>query len=587
MAVPQRRRGHTGTGTRQAVTAMRRVAISITAALALASTAGCGSSETAGPGGSTSSAGASAAGGSGSGGGSGGSPSAADPKTCVPGIPATSQIPRLKNAEYDAVVRDLLGVTTLASASNAAPSSLLVPDFDGSLTDIAWNGYLVAAERIAAEVMAGPARSRFITCQPGEGTCLTDTIKSFGRKAFRRPLTDTEVASFERLAKLTPSGTPDEVAEAVLFALLASPSFLTRAELQQEQEGAAFKLSSHEVASRLSFLLWGSLPDEALSAAADAGQLASREQIRAQAERMVQVREKTGPVVRAFHRFYADIYEGSHWGALDHDTTVFPKYSPQVRQPMLAELDAFFEEVAFTSGSFAELLLSDVGFVTRATAPLYGLDAASYGDEPTRVTFPAGERPGFLTRIGFLGSFSSHSTTSPILRGAFITGHVLGQEVGAPPPGATDTPIPPGDYTTQRQLVNALTSPPSCAGCHGTFINPPGFVLERFDAVGDLQTQDPLGGPIEASAEVYFGSGNVKTISTPLELMTELARTPGAARHYAERWVAYATGRTPNGNDACAVEQLSGRLVTGDLGIVDLMVELTLTDSFRLRTVAN
>jgi hypothetical protein len=225
-----------------------------------------------------------------------------DPKVCIMGVPATSQVPRLANAEYDATVRDLLGVTSLTTAGSMPPSSLLVPDFDGSLTDIAWNSYLVAAQTIAAEVMAGPGKASFIACDAAAPNCLADTIRSFGRKAFRRPLTDAEVSSFLRLDDLTPKGTPAEVAEAILHAFLASPSFITLAELAQTPEGAAIALSPHEVATRLSMLLWGSVPDDALNAAADAGALTTREQILAQAQRMVPLREKSGPVVAAFHR---------------------------------------------------------------------------------------------------------------------------------------------------------------------------------------------------------------------------------------------------------------------------------------------
>ena len=117
-------------------------------------------------------------------------------------------------------MNDLLGLTVLATAGNAPPSSLLAPDSAGSLTNLAWTGYLTAAEKIAAEVMAGASKSKFIGCDPAVVTCLNDTIKAFGRKAFRRPLSDTEVTSFLRLNSLTPKGTPAEVAEAILYAFL-------------------------------------------------------------------------------------------------------------------------------------------------------------------------------------------------------------------------------------------------------------------------------------------------------------------------------------------------------------------------------
>lgn len=512
--------------------------------------------------------------------GSGGS---GNPDVCAPGVPATSQVPRLLNREYDRVVYDLLGVSSLASAGSGAPSSLLVPDFEGSLTDIAWNSYLVAAEAIAAEVMAGPGRASFISCDPAAAGCLTDTIRAFGRKAFRRPLTDAEVARFEALNNLTPAGTPAEVAEAILYAFLASPSFIMVPELAPDAEGTAIKLSPHEVATRLSLLLWGSVPDDALNTAADAGQLATKDQLLAQAQRMIALRDKTAPALVTLHREYADIREGSHWGTLEHDPAKYPAYTSAAVAPMMAELDRFFEEVAFQGGSFRDLLLSNVAFVSKDTAALYGLDPAGYGSELTRVELDAAQRPGFLTRAGFLSSYSSFAATSPILRGAFVTTKVLGIDPGTPDPNALNTPIPPGNYATQREAIEALTSPSACIGCHGTFINPPGFVLERYDAVGRWQDSDPLGGPISGSADVYLGEGNVKTITTPLELMTAIASGKEAQHHYVKRFVAFGYGRPANSNDACVVDQLGQKLTQGGYTILNLLVDLTQQDSFRLR----
>lgn len=524
----------------------------------------------------------------GSGGATGGTGAVdgSDPRVCVPGIPATSQVRRLLNREYDAVLRDLLGVTTLAGAANQPPSSLLVPDYDGSLTDIAWNGYLVAARTIAAETMAGANRSRYLTCDPAADGCLTETIRAFGRKAFRRPLTEAEVGRFSTLISLEPQGTPDEIAEAILTAFLASPSFLTLPELQSEKEGEAFRLSQHEIATRLSFLLWGSIPDDALSAAADAGELSTKEQMLAQAQRMLGVREKSGPIVKAFHRFYADIRDGSHWATLDHDATLYPNYSPAVVEPMMAEIDAFFEEVAMNGGGFRDLFLSPVGFVSAVTAPLYDLPAASYGAELTRVDLDPTLRPGFLTRVGFLSSYSKYSATSPILRGAYLSERIIGVKIQAPPPGATDTPLPEGDYRTNREIVEALTSPPNCRGCHANFINPPGFVLERYDAVGTWQDTDRLGGPIDSSADVFVGGTDPVPMSAPLELMTALAGSPDVQRRYAELWVAFATGRDPNANDACVVDELGLKLGQTGFTLLQLLSDLTQADSFRLRTAA-
>lgn len=520
-------------------------------------------------------------------GGTSGTAGGAGTSNCVPGLPSSSQVQRMKNLQYDNVVKDLLGITTLAAAGNNAPSFLLVEDSAGSLTDIGWNAYQVAGQAIATEVMAGANRSKFIACDPAAAGCLTDTIRAFGRKAFRRPLTETEIASFTRLDNLTPKGTPEQTAEAILYTFLVSPSFIMLPELVQDVEGAGIRLSPFEVAARLSFLIWGSTPDDILSAAADSNQLGTKELILAQAQRMVQVREKAGPVVAAYHRTYADIRQGSHWADIEHDAVKYPKWTANVKTQMMAEIDAFFEEVAFQGGQFKDLFLSPVAYVNQDTAPIYGLDPAGYGPALARVELDVNQRPGFLTRVGFLASFSAGASTSPILRGAFVTTKILAVELGDPPPEAADTPIPPGNYTTQRQVTEAHTAPPNCAGCHAGNINPAGFVMENYDSIGSWQTVDPLSGPIVTTADVVFSDTNIKTISTPLELMTELGTGPDAKHHYAEKWVEFATGRVGNPADACVADELSLRLAADGYTILNVLADLTQADSFRLRTVGN
>jgi hypothetical protein len=380
-------------------------------------------------------------------------------------------------------------------------------------------------------------------------------------------------------------GTPAEVAEATLFAFLASPSFITLPELSQEVENGALKLSQHEVATRLSFFLWGSVPDAELSAAADMGMLATKEQILAHANRMVLAREKTAATVATFHRVYADIRLGSHWNGIEHDATKYPNWSPAVRPAMMAEIDRFFEEVAFNNGTFKDLFLSPVAFVNRDTAPIYGLDPAAYGTDLVKVTLDATERPGFLTRVGFLSSFSAGASTSPILRGAYISKSILGVVIEDPPEDAADTPVPPGDYKTQRQVMEALTSGPTCAGCHAEAINPAGFIMEYYDSIGGWQTTDPLSGPIVGTADVLLSGGSTKTLNTPIELMTELGMGPDAKRRYAETWVTFATRRVPNPQDACTVDTIGTKLAEPSYTILNVLADLTQAESFRLRTV--
>ena len=519
--------------------------------------------------------------------GSSSTPQAPPPGVCVPGIPKTSQLPRLLNRQYEAAVRDLLGVTAIG-ADNATASQLLVADSDGPMTPDAWRIYLDVGAQIARSVLSGPNKAMFMACDPAAAGCMDQTIRSFGRKAFRRPLSDAEVARFLKLGQTMPAGTPNEVAEATLQAFLVAPSFLLLPELTATVDPAsnAILLSSYEVATRLSFLLWGSVPDDTLNAAADANQLQTKAQIVAQAQRMIGVREKAGSLLAAFHRDWAQMNNGNaHWWKLDHDPKIYPLYTPDAKPSWQAELDAFFQDVVFNRGSFNDLLLSNVAFVNKYNAAIYGLDPAQYGADLVRVQLDAMQRPGFMTRAGFLSSYSGYNATSPILRGAFISVYMLGVNPGPPIPGATMMTVT-GNFPTQRAYVEALTKPAQCMGCHTGIVNPPGFVMENYDGIGKWQTVDPRGGAIDASvttAAVNFDGTNAKPISSSLQLMQEIANTPKAKQLYAQAWVSYAFGRDPNGNDQCLVDQLHTKLSQTGYSILDLLADLSQADSFRVR----
>lgn len=504
--------------------------------------------------------------------------------SCVSGIPISSQIPRLLNSQYDNVIRDLLGVTALAGASGAPPSSLLNTDSTGPMNSYMWKAYQDAAEMIASEVMAGSNRSKFISCDPSATNCLKNTITTFGRKAFRRPLTTAEVTRFQKLGQTQPAGTPEQVAETTLMAFLVSPSFLQLNELNTQKQGQYYQLSSYEVATRLSMMIWGSIPDDELNNAANAGGLLTQADILKEAQRMYANRDKAGPQVAQLHRHYLGLDDqAGHWFKVRPDPTLYPLYTPAADPAEKAELDLFFEEVAYTGGSFADLFLSNVTYVNRDTAALYGLDPTQYGQDMQRVELDKSQRPGFLSRLGFLSSHAHSDSTSPILRGAFIIKNIIGtdQEL-VPDPNALNTPPPQGTFTTERDYVDALTNGTACKGCHHVYVNPPGDVLESFDAAGSWQTTDPLGGPINATADVIFGS-DTKTISSPLQMMQEIATRDFTRRSYAEKIVAAATGRNPNDNDACLVDQLSLNLTTSGYSILNLLADITQADSFRLR----
>jgi len=510
-----------------------------------------------------------------------------DPTGCA--VPGTSQIPRLTNEQYDRTVRDLLGVTTILSVG-LPPSGMLAPDDPrAELTERAWAGYAAAGEAIAVQVMADATlRGRFLACTPsGDGTeCLHESIVSFGRRAFRRPLTDAELARFDAIVaqgpQITETGAPEEVAEVLLETFLVSPSFLQRSEISAiENSDGNYVLSSHEVAARLSYMLWGSAPDEILDRAADAGALSTQEQILAQAERLL-ADPRAREVIRAFHRSYVQAGAAWRWESIERDPQRFPAFTSALAPLLLEETERFFETVVFDrQGVFSDLFSSTVGFVNADTAPFYGLDPAAYGAELAEVNLDPVQRPGFLTRLGFLTAYSNYDKTSPILRGSFIENSVLGLDLESA--HISEVEPPDGEYQTNRQWVEANNRDPVCAGCHAAYLDPPGFVLEAFDAVGVWQTREATTlAPIDTVAEVRI-DGSPTTVVDPADLMRKLAASSGARRAYARSWFSYAYEREVDPLDTCALEALTDKLTDDGYTVLNLVADLTQTATFSTR----
>lgn len=508
-----------------------------------------------------------------------------DPKACVAGIPQTSQLPRLTNAQYQSTVVDLLGVEGTAS--------MLAPDTE-NVDQRAWDGYVAAATAIAAQVMGDATlRSRFVTCTPdGDGSaCAAQIIQSFGLRAFRRPLTELEVARFTKLygdrATITASGSFDEAAELMLSSFLLSPSFLVKAEIVDLPAGDSLPLSGYEVASRLSYMLLDSMPDAALFDAAAQNALVTPEQIRAQAVRLLEQDPRARGKVARFHEHYMHKGPGTRWLDYQRDPSQFPAFSAELVALLSQETDRFFDHVVFDQGgSFEDLITSPVAFVNALSAPLYGLDASQYGTDLVQVSLDATQRPGVFTRAGFLASHAVVNRPSPILRGAFLQKHVLCATVGSPPPGAEGTPLPEvSANASNRERVTAQTAAPECATCHHTVINPTGFVLEGFDALGGYQANDPFSGAgVDTAAAVPIG-GAVFEVNGPAQLFDAIAKSPEANSCYARAWVQEAYARTITSEDSCVAEELSAKLTAGGYRILDLVADLTQAESFRHRAV--
>lgn len=512
---------------------------------------------------------------------------------CTPGVPPTSQLPRLTRVQYDNTLRDLVGFA-------GQPSSMLAPDTFGAVDQRAWEGYRIAGDTVAKEILGNPGtRRRLVTCTPtGDGAaCAKEVIESFGKKAFRRPLTANEVTRFMALyskarsadpaVRITESGTFDQAMQVIAEAFLVSPSFLIRAELSEPAPGSGdIPLGGYEMASRLSYLLWSTMPDDELFAAAADGRLATEAGVAEQARRML-MDGRSRAMVAGFHERYMHMGDGTRWSEIAKDARLFPAFSATMIAALSEETRRFFDHIVFDKGgSLRDLLTSPTAFVNAALAPLYGLEASRYGADLVPVDLDPTQRAGVFTRVGFLAANAYADRPSPIHRGAFVQKEVLCTEIGLPEDQAAafSTPLPASG--SNRQRVDAQTSGgATCISCHIPLINPTGFAFESFDALGAWQTTERTGGAkIDTTADVRIGDASVR-VNGAVDLVTKIADSPHAQACYATKWVQYAYERRLTAGDRCTVEALTAKMARSQGGyrVLDLIADLTQTPSFRYR----
>lgn len=321
---------------------------------------------------------------------------------------------------------------------------------------------------------------------------LQDFCARFAERAFRRPLTADERAFY--IDRRFEGQNSDSALKAAILLVLKSPRFLYL-ELQRGRP------DDYDVATRLSFGLWDSLPDKTLLEAAARGELRTEEQVAAQARRMVE-----DP--RAWSKLRAFLHQWLHVeriADLSKDPSSYPDFDAQVVTDLQASLDLFLEEAAWGAQSdFRQLLVANHVYLNDRLARFYGQEAPEDG-RFHKIAFPAEERAGLLTHPALLTGFAYHKASSPIHRGVFVVRSLLGRPLKAPP--AAVAPLDEGvdpDMTT-RERVAFQTSPAACATCH-TLINPLGFGLEQYDAVGRFRHEEK-GKPIDASGSLTMPSG--------------------------------------------------------------------------------
>ncbi|MFO0755300.1 MAG: DUF1592 domain-containing protein [Byssovorax sp.] len=448
------------------------------------------------------------------------------------------------------------------------------------VTSVHVEQYLKAAEQLAKTVTQD--LSTFVPCASDgdHAACAADFVSSFGRRALRRPLTDGEKARYQALITAQPDfATGIGVAVQVL---LSSPYFLYRFELGTLQPDGSYQLSAHETASALSYLFWASMPDEALLAAAEQGDLATPEGLEKQARRLL-ADPRSREIVGAFALQWLGVDEIL---SLAKDQALFPAFDGQVRGLMAEETRQFVAHVVFDgSRNYEELLTADYTFANGALAAYYGLSGAS---GPTFAQVGAGDqrKAGLLAHGSVLATYAKSDRTSPIKRGVFVRTHLLCEDL--PPPPANVPPLPPVDpNATLREQFKQHTQAEACAACH-QYIDPVGFGFEHFDAAGHYRDVEGNNLPIDSAGDMNdveeLGSGTHAPYSTLPELGTILASSHAAKACFAKQYYRFARGHLEQAEDVCALGGIEQRFEESGFDLQELMVGIPLSPAFTRRS---
>lgn len=495
----------------------------------------------------------------------------------------------LTRAEYDNTVSDLLGVKSTFGGS--FPAEVVVAGFDnnaqaGVVGDLLGDKLRSAAEALAEQV-AGPKAAGFaalVDCGAAmdEG-CARRFIERFGRRAFRRPLRSDEIEAYTREV-FAPTAAELGFTGGVkwtLAALLQSPHFLYRTELGPETPPLAgpVRLTDHEIASELSYLLWASMPDEELLNAADAGQLHTAEQVAGQARRLF-----ASPRSRAsLDRFV------TRWLKLDavlwapKDPVAYPDFTPAVRAALLDESRELFDRVMH-KGQFPQMLATPYAYLTLDLARYYGLpllpiEMYEGGIGKWNVS---GIRHGGILLGAVTAAQGKADRSDPIHRGKLVREQLLCQSLPMAPAGLNLDlpPLPPGG--SQRAQLAAHSSDARCIGCH-EMLDPIGLSFERYDGVGRYHEKDEGGAPIDDSGEIRRSPRSDGTFHGVLELELKLAASRDVHDCFALQWFRYGFGMEESEATAAMVARAQAAFNAGSLALEPLLLALTQLPEFRYR----
>jgi hypothetical protein len=563
--------------------------------------AGCASpGDEPGPDGSTSVPGSPVEEGSGSitgtGGGGGGVASTTGFAPRLPAPAAVPRIARLTHFQWTNSVQDLLRLEEPPTlAAEFTPDAIIGFDTNSAqlrMSSSLREDYERAAERLANQVVSDPAAlARLLPADaPEEPTARARAfIENFGLRAYRRPLTAEEVSQYLTLFESSPELAPDldAFSAGVMLSIrlfLQSPFFLYRTELGQEvDEDGRVALDGYEVAAKLALAVTGSIPDDALLAAAAAGELdpgRSRETVVRELDRLMAT-----PRVRATSlHAQAQMLALSRYSLIQRNAMEYPEFTPTTPASIRSSAELFLGTLYEEDLGVRSLLTSTEAFVDANLAPLYGLPG-TFGSELERVDLSGLPRKGFLTQVGFLALFAGEHQPDPIHRGVFINQQLLCVDI-SPPPNIVLPPIPENQPSqTNRQAIEAINGKGTCGqGCHATIINPAGFAFEHYDPLGRYRTTDS-GLEVDAS-DVFQLDGEEVEFSDALEFVELLANSQAAHHCYTRHLLSYLNGHLADSSDADTLAALAARSKGEDLSTKDLIRGLVQSESFLTRLAA-
>jgi hypothetical protein len=540
-----------------------------------------GSSQTTGSGGTTSdSGGTRAEGGDDSGagagksaaGGSGDEPSEEECATDAAKHAGRTPLRRLTRSQYDHTVRDLLNVTDKPSLSLAADEQIgpFASNAISPVTDLIVQQY----QEVAVEIAAG-AQARMSEITPCDLTsgdeCVRRFVTEFGRRAYRRPLDSAEIDAYAELfavATDAPNGF-----RLILEAMLQSPFFLHHADVGVEGEPSSspVALTPFELASRLSYFIWDSMPDAELDRLADDGSISDPDVLAEQVERMLED-DKAKDAIPSFHLQWLAI-SPSEFGTLAQQES-------ELSAAMLAETSAFTDYVVREGdGLLSTLLTANFSFPEGPLFDVYGMREPDDFTPGMRVTLDEDERGGVLTQPAFLVKHYRGAAGSVVHRGITIRENLLCQPIEPPPLDVATSPLPPVEGTTARDRFRAHEEDPTCGGCHSQ-MDPIGLALENYDGVGRYRETDG-GVMIDASGEIFdAGEDLAGTFVGGVELGQKLAGSRTVRDCVANQWFRFALGRMESNDDACTLRSVREKFAA-TANIRELITDIVLGDAFR------